>query len=338
MRDAGFPLDLARRLRRRARLPAPAVLQPLGGGGNNQLWRTEGPGPCSILKIYWHPPGQTPWRFDRERAFYAHCQRNAPGFTPQALAWDEEAGAGLFSWVPGRRPEADQVTEADVDRAIEFIVRLNAQPAAELPPGREACFSVTEHLATVERRVRQLEREVEGGEARQFVREDLRPAWELAREAVGPDWQATAAIPRGRGCWSPSDFGWHNAIKTPGGDLVFLDFEHAGRDDPAKLACDVLYQPEVPMSQRQAARFWSGLAQAELWDADWLERARVLREVYRIKWVCILLNEHTRAGAARRRFAGNGATAARKATQLQKARALLAGASTNPTAFHPDER
>ena len=33
---------------------------------------------------------------------------------------------------------------------------------------------------------------------------------------------------------SPSDFGFHNALRTPAGTMVFLDFEYFGWDDPAK--------------------------------------------------------------------------------------------------------
>ena len=49
---------------------------------------------------------------------------------------------------------------------------------------------------------------------------------------------------------SPSDFGFHNALATPGGRLVFIDFEYAGWDDPAKLANDFFCQPAVPVDAR----------------------------------------------------------------------------------------
>ena len=59
------------------------------------------------------------------------------------------------------------------------------------------------------------------------------PAW------AGPLGEADRVV-------SPSDFGFHNALRTEDGRLAFLDFEYAGWDDPAKLVCDFELQPAVP--------------------------------------------------------------------------------------------
>jgi hypothetical protein len=52
-------------------------------------------------------------------------------------------------------------------------------------------------------------------------------------------------------------------------------------------------------------------------------RARLLLPVYRVKWVCIMLNEFLPVGESRRSFSG-AEGAARKAAQLAKAQAALA--------------
>ena len=39
---------------------------------------------------------------------------------------------------------------------------------------------------------------------------------------------------------SPSDFGFHNALKRSDGRIVFLDFEYFGWDDPAKMTAEEL--------------------------------------------------------------------------------------------------
>ena len=48
-------------------------------------------------------------------------------------------------------------------------------------------------------------------------------------------------------CISPSDFGFHNAIKTLDG-VKFIDFEFAGWDDPCKALIDFMLQPKVPIT------------------------------------------------------------------------------------------
>ena len=105
---------------------------------------------------------------------------------------------------------------------------------------------------------------------------------------------------------SPSDFGFHNALREAAGRLRFVDFEYAGWDDPAKLACDFFCQPALPVPMR----FWSSFLANVTEDLPEAERQRrriaLLLPVYRIKWVTILLNDFHAVGNDRRRFARPG--------------------------------
>jgi hypothetical protein len=86
-------------------------------------------------------------------------------------------------------------------------------------------------------------------------------------------------------CVSPSDFGFHNAIRTAPG-IRFIDFEFAGWDDPAKATLDFNLQPRVPV-----AKVGSPLLSA--WPLEQrqavLSRCQPLRPILRLKWLCILL-------------------------------------------------
>ena len=53
------------------------------------------------------------------------------------------------------------------------------------------------------------------------------------------------------------------------------------------------------------------------------KRFDLLLPVYRVKWVCIMLNDFLPAGDKRRRFAAGADADARRATQLAKARSAL---------------
>ena len=135
-----------------------------------------------------------------------------------------------------------------------------------------------------------------------------------------------------RGAWrvSPSDFGFHNALKTPDGRTRFFDFEYAGWDDPARMLCDFFCQPAVPAPLDYLVRFAASVsADSEEPDAM-LARIRLLFPVYRIKWCCILLNDFLRVGDRRRRFALSDDAQERKASQLAKARLALEAASLVP--------
>ena len=91
---------------------------------------------------------------------------------------------------------------------------------------------------------------------------------------------------------SPSDFGFHNAVRDRDGDLVFLDFEYFGWDDPVKLALDFELHPGMTLSESLRARWQDGLA--EIFQGDdpaWSARVAAWRPLLGLRWTLILLNE-----------------------------------------------
>ena len=54
-----------------------------------------------------------------------------------------------------------------------------------------------------------------------------------------------AELPVEQRTLSPSDFGFHNALRRPDGRVVFLDLEYFGWDDPAKMISDFLLHPAL---------------------------------------------------------------------------------------------
>lgn len=207
--------------------------------------------------------------------------------------------------------------------------------AADLPEAAEACFSIEQHLACVDRRIERLWRALPlesigiDHDAAVFVMSELLPFWRRVRA-----WATIAArragvaidqmLPAQDRRLSPSDFGFHNALLGSDGRLRFLDFEYAGWDDPAKLVCDFFCQPDLPVPMRYLESFTDRLV-ADLSDPP-LHRLRIglLLPVYRVKWACILLNEFLPEGASRRSFAGsNPRDVDKKRAQLDQARHVL---------------
>jgi hypothetical protein len=207
-----------------------------------------------------------------------------------------------------------------------------------LDPASEACFSVTEHLATVERRVRRLCRtQIEGpraDEARAFIA-GFEPTWRLVRTTAEANCHSFGIDPQEPLAAvdivaSPSDFGFHNAIRTPRGP-VFIDFEYAGRDDPAKLVCDFFCQPAVPVPASLHETFQAGTLDP-LGLSHHRVRAKVLLDAYRVKWIAILLNEFMPVDESRRVFShdNDNDRAARRLRQLEAARRSLRVIEDNP--------
>jgi hypothetical protein len=323
--------------------PATAVL-PLAGGANNRVYRLDTVTGPVLLKSYFRHPDDPRDRLGAEWAFLRFAAAANVRCVPRPLAVDPSAGLALYEFVPGESMHGTTASGADVDAALAFYRALHAAKnrveAGDLPRASESCFSLDDHLATVARRVERLRAIPVGGvtdvAAAAFVDTELAPAW---RAVLNRARAAAAACglyldrpldPADR-CVSPSDFGFHNALRETTGRLRFIDFEYAGWDDPAKLVCDFFCQPAVPAPATAFDRFAAGVGAGFAEPLTFQARAALLLPVYRVKWVCIMLNEFLPVGGSRRAFSRSAAEHdARKAAQLDKARAALAAVVSPP--------
>jgi hypothetical protein len=301
-------------------------LVPLVGGANNRVFRVEAEDGRAVLKSYFRHPDDPRDRLGADWAFSNFAWSVGVRRIPRPLQCDPGAGYALYGMVDGISPS--QFASPLLVAAGEFVRDLNDarwKPlASRLPIASEACFSLGEHLGTVAARVARL-----GGitdrQCGEFVRDEVLPAWDRVRATVGDSSLSPGRVltPPER-CVSPSDFGFHNALVDSSGQVYFLDFEYAGWDDPAKLICDFFCQPAVPVPVAEFERFAGGVAHGFPDSAGVVARARLLLPVYRLKWVCIRLNEFLPSGRRRREFSLPGERPEdRGARQLAAARAAL---------------
>jgi len=335
----GFPdddlLGKATALARRAGRPDPVAVERLAGGRNNQVYRLAISGDAPLfLKSYFHDPRDTRARLTAEWAFLEYAWGRGIRNVPEPIAADPALQLGLYEFVEGRTVQAGDIGWPLLEVAAGFILDVNRSPRdiALLPLASEACMSVAEHVATVDRRVnglQQLHPDVPYREAAaQFIATRLVPTWRAvrARLLVGAkhlDRAVDAPLNDIAVIASPSDFGFHNMLVRPDGTLVFTDFEYAGRDDPAKLVCDFFAQPDMPAPMPFFDAFIDTLAQGLALSMDDVRRCRLLLDAYRIKWACIILNDFRPVGATQRAFARGDSWAQRCADQLAKAEAKI---------------
>ena len=324
---------LAAALAERAGAGRMRALSRLAGGRNNQVYRVETDGEPLVLKRYFSDPRDGRDRLAAEWNFLQRAWRDGVRVIPRPLASDADEDAALYSFVPGRTLAACELDARHIDAAADFILAINSHSRSGLDSASDACFSISDHLQLVERRLLRLAaldpQAPYAAEAQRFVFMTLRPSWDAVRErAMGEAFALGLDLHRrftkAECCLSPSDFGFHNALAGDDGKLVFLDFEYAGRDDPAKLVADFFCQPEIPVPPGHRDRFMARLASGLPIDEAAQARCRTLLDACRVKWACILLNDFLSIGDARRAFAEANEREARCAAQLEKAKAKLA--------------
>jgi hypothetical protein len=311
-------------------------LRALHGGANNRVFRVQAQESQFLLKAYFTHPDDRRDRLGAEFSFLRFAWEHGIRSIPKPLTCDTAARLGLMEYLEGWSFRAGEVTERAVQEAVSFYRALNrhknTRAAEQLPLASEACFSLAEHMECVANRVRRLESiQPDVGidaEAAAFIRNDLVPACRDVDDSVRlsarhAGLSLNEPLSRESRCLSPSDFGFHNALRTEDGCTRFFDFEYAGWDDPARMVCDFFCQPAVPVPLDYFEPFAEGVI-ADSNDPE-ATRARIhlLLPVYRIKWCCILLNDLLPVGSRRRSFAAGEATLKeRKHRQLEKARHL----------------
>jgi hypothetical protein len=329
-------LKVAERLTRSAGRPHPVAIERISGGRNNRAFRlVVADGPPLFLKSYFCDPRDTRQRLAAEWGFLSFAWLKGIRSIPEPLAADWQTHTGLYTFVTGQHLHAGEISAGHVDIAADFVLGVNATPrvAEQLPPGSEACFSLAQHLETINRRVGQLGTLDPGAphrdDAERFVHATLMPTWhevknrieiEIARLGLSLKAELTAE----ETVISPSDFGFHNALVEDGGRIVFTDFEYAGRDDPAKLVCDFFCQPDVPIPFEHYRRFVDRLTAGLGLGPAHEMRCRLLLDAYRIKWICIILNDFRLVGGAQRTFAGGESWVRRCEAQLRIAESKIA--------------
>lgn len=326
-------VEKAERLLGNAGLGALSSIRSIQGGGNNRVFCvTTDAGTRVLLKAYFQSPGDPRNRFLHEQAFHRLAAERGISCVPKVFGWDEEHRLGLFEFVDGRKLDPCEVDTAAVDACSDFFCALNStrdgEPSStDLPAASEACFSIEEHLQVVERRVQRLVAAGKAGmreDACALIAGELLPRWETVRASILQRGHSRESLPERMRCFSPSDFGFHNALLSTRG-LVFFDFEYSGKDDPAKMACDFFCQPEIPVPENLLPAFLERTLLSNWSKEDYSARVLALLPAYRIKWTCIILNVFVPLDANRRRFANASLLSDESlARQLDKARNQIA--------------
>lgn len=286
----------------------PTRVFPVKSGRNSKVWRVDLQEETLLLKEYFQTKTGNSNRLEVEWGFLRQLNDFGVKHIAKPIACDPLKGLALYSFIEGE--EVVEIKAGDIELAAAFICDINAEHIIEqyprlFPPAADACFALKDHIQIVEKRMDGLkEMDITNStsqKAMAFYTDCLVPTFDFIRQNVLSDENNEFIYVHP--ILSPSDFGFHNVIRQ-GEKLFFVDFEYAGWDNPVKLICDFVCQPQKPVSERQASRFIDILFQYFNWPAGVKTQAERLMPLHRLKWCLIMLNEFSRMGMARRIHAG----------------------------------
>jgi len=313
-------------------------MRRIGSGRNSQVYKaTFGSDPPCAAKIYFRHRLDDRNRMQVEFTSLQFLWTNGFRCVPQPFAMDTERGCAVYEYIDGTRIDSQRVSNDDIVEAATFLIRLAACRDKEngrgLPPASEACFSIRDITGVVEGRLARLlavPHDRPGTEAlRRYLKADFIPAFEtiknrgqerLSQLAMSP----ASTVPVEERVLSPSDFGFHNALRRHSGDIVFLDFEYFGWDDPAKMVSDFLLHPAMELRPELKALFFTTMVESFKEHRRLSRRIEIVYPFIGLNWCLILLNEFVPEYLERRTFAGRSLDVARLLDeQLSKSLRML---------------
>lgn len=229
---------------------------------------------------------------------------------PRPLAVNQKMACVIYEFVDGKKIQWEQLTLNDLEQCTHFIEQLRAIARRceyeKFNPASEACFSFQALVGNLNWRLSRLEPSAEQyPELCSFLNNELKPFYQQSLDEARKRFDGffEDEISQEEKTLSPSDFGFHNALKRKDGEIVFLDFEYFGWDDPAKLIIDFLLHPAMRISDTLKKNFFHSAVSIFPNDSRLFDRIRRVYPFYGVKWCLIFLNEFRNDGWARRRFA-----------------------------------
>ncbi len=315
------------------------TVQSMDGGRNNSVFRVDSSnGDRRLAKFY--PEEQSG---SRERL---SCEFNGLDFlwqhqvrcVPQPIKADTETRCAVYEFINGNSVDASSIGADDIDQTLKFIGALNdlhsPALAANLPIASDACFSISDLLGTIDRRydrlVAVLTAHPEHSTLAEFLYKEFRPIYDNLTQSIKAATKGHVRDPESvldleQRTLSPSDFGFHNTIRRPGGQIAFVDFEYFGWDDPAKMISDYLLHPAQDLDQELKERFFNGCLTIFADQKNLADRMSHVYPLCGLKWCLLLLNEFVPEVIDRRVHANQGVldVSALQQEQLNKARKML---------------
>lgn len=299
---------------------AVSSMDRVGGGRNSQVYRvTCGSSEKYIAKLYFRHSGDERARLEVEFSALQFLWANGVRCIPRPIVADRATGWAIYEYIEGETISRQEVTDSDIDYAVGFLARLEGLKSRagseRLPAASEACFSVQALVENIQLRLGRLGAIARDEEPylalREFLAKDFIPSFqemtEWCKMSLGQSGMSyVSELPGEDRTLSPSDFGFHNALRRVDGETVFLDFEYFGWDDPGKTISDFILHPAMDLEEGLKRRFVVQML-GRFKDMRHLRRrVEIVYPLFGLKWCLILLNEFVPQDLLRRGFASRG--------------------------------
>jgi len=288
----------------------------ISGGKNSNVYGIT----CSdnndyIVKLYFSHEFDKRDRLKTEFFALQFLRSNHVFNVPMPLYKNEKFSFAIFEFIKGNKIKSENVSHSDVDLLIDFLLNLNRlkynKNALQFNNASEACFSIKGFITNIQERLERL-KQMDKKQSKSnemlylYLRNKFIPALTKIKQCCySSKYGCDSDISIHQKTLSPSDYGFHNALRLPNNQIKFIDFEYFGWDDPAKMVCDFLLHPAMDLSFELKQYFYNRIID-NFENSNFLkDRIVIVYPLIALKWCMILLNEFVPEHLLRRNFAGH---------------------------------
>jgi len=271
-------------------------LQKISGGINSNVYVCSKESLSCVIKEYPIMERSSHDRLQSEIEFLGFASKVTVGKVPKVIGISPEERCIAMEYIEGKKMGAgDLPTKYDIEDAVRFLEDLNTEKELARKmihmQAKDGFVSITEHLLCLTERVEKMSvghlsirYRDDASKVVETIKQKLEFVSEGVQNALASE-KISNLIDSNSLRVSPSDFGFHNAIKT-GSGFVFIDFEFAGWDDPAKIAVDFILQPRNPVT-RQLTTVMRRLTTSQQFEH---KRLYIILKILLVKWHCIIMS------------------------------------------------
>lgn len=323
----------------------------VGGGANSRVFKCGVQDKAYIVKFYFCDQSLQRNRLNTEFNAFDQLHKADITLVPEVIARNDDQRCGIYEYIEGMSARDTEITDKDIAAVVDLLKVIDERKAIlkqfKFGAASEACFSLDHIFENLDWRLQRFSEndvELKANCLYTFLNEEYVPMLKVLKRWCSDKYAAMRVdtndtLLMQQRVLSPSDFGFHNAIKQKNGRLKFFDFEYFGWDDPVKMISDFVLHPAMTLSDDHKRLYVKQMLGA-FEDYPLLrKRLKVLFPCFAMKWTLIFLNEFIRNDYERRGFAGNAKEERGKILdqQLNKAKTMCAFVQDNYKDFIYDK-
>jgi len=273
-----------------------SFLEKVEGRGNSEIGKVVTDDKTYISKIYPQSGGHN--RLVSEYNSLKLLKELSVPYLQTPVAYDEGLGVAIYDYIEGEK--VYNCGNRDIEQMLSLLSVLNTTQVKDKFAGfnmaSNACLSGLDIEMQIENRLRNFDVAIDMHvELKSFIQGEFASAFNDVLIWSKKNWpnSYTKNILHSDLILSPSDFGFHNSIRTKTGELFFYDFEYFGWDDPVKLIADVSHHAAFELSAEHEQLWVNGCL--EVYGESVLERYRSAWPLYGLVWCLIILNEYNKS-------------------------------------------